>query len=189
LECFGFNLKPKANLKEIVLGMEQQYQNTQPNPTPQGGFGAGGVSKKKFWTILALGVVAAALLITWLQLGKGSPYGISGKDKARKEAQNLPAGFPADFPVDVTAEKAEKPQVGQNGEMILKFTSNLSPAQAYTAYLEYFEKKGWVVVSKTQSSVVGSITAKSPVGDILSLSLSPANENRSFVNASLVKGR
>ncbi len=169
--------------------MEQQYQNMQPNPAPQVSFGGGGGSRKKFWTILVLGVLAAALLITWLQVGDGSSYGISGKEKARKEAQNLPAGFPADFPVDVTAEKAEKPQIGQNGEMIVKFTSNLAPVQAYTAYLEYFEKKGWTVVSKTQSSVVGTITAKSPVGDILSLSFSPANENRSFVNASLVKAK
>lgn len=158
-------------------------------PGPQNGSGVKTGSNKKLWIILILAVVAGALLVVWFQNSKNSPYGMSGKEKVRKEAQKLPAGFPADFPVDSTAESAKEPQLGSNGEILLELTSNLAPAQAYALYLEYFEKHSWNVMLKNQSPVAGTITAKSPTGDVVSLTFSPASENRSVIGASLAKSK
>lgn len=136
-----------------------------------------------------LALVAAVLLGVWFTKDKPSPYGVSEIELKKLEKNDLPEGFPKDFPVDSTAMLLENPQTGQDGSMVVRFGTNLASNQALLVYKEYFEKNGWQVFGQMNEAVAGAITAKSPVGDILSLTFSPKNKTQTVVFASLVKAQ
>lgn len=143
---------------------------------------------KKVYIIIGLLFVTAAVLLYW-QGKKGGGDNYLGVGKSQKTAMSLPAEFPQDFPVDATVKDQAQPQRGPNGEILLQLSTNLTAKQAKVVYSDYFKQKGWQVLSKIDVSVGGSITAKSPVGDILDVSFSPLPGNKTSINASLAKAK
>lgn len=155
-------------------------QNLSPQPS----------TMKKVYIIIALMAVTSVGLL-WLNSKNSEKMAARNETgQTNRKIGSLPTGFPQDFPVDVTARlNIDGEQKGLNGEMLLRFTSNLTVEQAFVAYSDYFTKHNWQILSKIDQIVGKSLTAKSPVGDILSLNFTPAANNKILVNASLAKAQ
>lgn len=146
---------------------------------------------KKVLTLVIVLVIAAFIVLALNSIVQKRGYVPDRVAQSQKLlTKGLPSGFPQDFPVDVTASLNQNgEQKDAKGNILLQFASNLTVSQAYIVYNDYFKNKGWTIISKIDQPVIKSLTAKSPVGDVLTVGLSPAPNQKTYVNASLVKGK
>lgn len=129
-------------------------------------------------------VVAAAVVVS---LGRGEPSSERGRSAGTEQGQlKPPPGFPQDFPIDPSARLGDGgAQRGPNGEALFTLSTTLSADQAYAMYLGYLESKGWLLLMKSDQSLVKALSAKNAAGQILAVNITPGGGQKTTVNVSL----
>lgn len=128
-------------------------------------------------------VVAAAVVVN---LGRGERAPKGGSQSTQQAQLKAPPGFPQDFPIDPSARLGDGgAQRGQNGDALFSLSTTLSADQAYAMYLGYLESKGWLLLMKSDQSLVKALSAKNASGQILAVNITPGGEQKTTVNVSL----
>lgn len=135
---------------------------------------------KKVYIIIIILAVGAAVLL-WANSKKQNT---NSAVENKKYEVTVPDNFPKDFPIDVTAVPASA-KAPTDGSLVFK--TNLLPAQAYAAYMDYLTQNKWQIMLKDQHALISSINAKSPAGDVLSIVMSLGNDNKTTITAILNK--